>query len=100
MSKSGKLKQLFAAARRAPAPSPPQGFEFAVLQAIRREKTARSLTLFEQLGRLFPRLALASAVFIVLCFAADMLLSQFGSPDLSAALDQLSDQWLFAVKGF
>lgn len=72
-----KLKQLFAAARRAPAPTPPADFAEDVLRAARQlPSNAHTLlyeaNIFEQLNSWFPRLALASAALIILCAALEL----------------------------
>ncbi len=95
-----KLQKLFALARNEPAPNPPSGFAADILRVIRREERSPSLSLFDELGALFPRLAVAALVLIGLCVAADFGVSALGQPDLTAAAAQISDHWLFATKGF
>jgi hypothetical protein len=93
-----KLKQLFAAARRAPAPAPAGDFAAQVLGAIHREPpalTARALSIFESLNAWFPRLALTAAAVIVLCVAADCGLTAAGLPGLGDSAAQAASQCLF-----
>jgi len=92
-----KLKQLFAAARREPAPAPPSEFSDSVLRALRREPTPADTLpwgLFEQLNRLFPRVALAAAAIILLCLAADFGLTAWGWPELGDGASQASCSFL------
>lgn len=87
-----KLNQLFAAARREAPAVPPAGFEWQVQQALRREPLAtESAGVLEQLSRLFPRLAFASAAVMVLCVTGDWVLQ---SPGLTEGVTQLARQWL------
>jgi len=97
---STKLQKLFKAARNDRPPEPASAFEVQVLRAIRNEKHNEPDGLFERLGQLFPRLALASALLIVLCLGTDLWVSGFGQSKLASDLGQLSDQWLFVTKGF
>ena len=92
-----KLKQLFEAARNEPAPAPPEDFAADVLRAVHREPVAgrgEAVSIFDQLSRLFPRIALAAVAIIVLCVAADFGLTAAGLPDLGDGLSQISAQWL------
>jgi len=95
-----KLQKLFRSARNEPAPAGPENFDQRVVRAIRRDMPPAPATLFDQLGALFPRLALASLLVIGLCVALDFSLSALGQSDLESGIAQLSDQWLFPVKGF
>ena len=97
-----KLKQLFASARKETAPMPPEDFAADVLRAIRREPPAgapQALSLFDQLNRLFPRLALAAVAIIVLCLAADYGMTVAGVPGLDDGVSQISAQWLLTPGG-
>lgn len=97
-----KLKQLFTSARREIGPEPPQDFAADVLRALRREPPVtapETSSVFDQLNRLFPRLALAASAVIVLCVAADYGLTAAGVPGLSDGVSQLSGQWLFTSTG-
>jgi hypothetical protein len=98
-----KLKQLFASARNEPAPAPPEDFAADVLRAVRHEPPAgvpQTLSLFDQLNLLFPRLVVASAAVIALCVAADLGLTAAGVPDLGDGISQISAQWFLAPGGF
>jgi len=91
-----KLKQLFTAARNEAAPAPPAGFTADVLRALPREVSAGEpeiSSVFDQLNRWFPRLALAAAAIIILCVAADYGLTSAGLPELGDGAAQLSSQY-------
>ncbi len=93
-----KFKKLFELARGEKAPAASEGFERAVLLAIRREGRAAPLTWWDQLGQLFPRLAVAALLVIGVCTAAEFLYtsSQKGGTtgDLSALSEQLqANNW-------
>lgn len=98
--KDRTLNQLFRAAAKDTPPGAAPGFEQLVLAAI-REPEVRPETdagsLFEQLSRLFPRIAGAAAVVMVLCVAADYGLASRAPADLTDSLTELSEQWLFAA---
>jgi hypothetical protein len=96
-----KLKQLFASARKATAPTPPADFAADVLRMIRHEPPAApaTISIFDQLNLWFPRLALAASAVIVLCLAADWGLAAVGVPSLSDGVSQLSAQWLLTPTG-
>ena len=93
-----KLQKLFSSARSEPAPGPAAGFEARVMRALRRESRPAAFSLADQVGDLFPRMALAAAMVIGLCVAADLCLSAFVQGDLSASVAEASEQWLFAVR--
>lgn len=95
-----KLQRLFRSARNESVPAGPEDFDQRVIRAIRGETRVAPPTLFDQLGALFPRLAFASVLMIGLCVATDIGLSALGQSDLESGVAQLSDQWLFPVKGF
>lgn len=90
-----QINRLFKAARAEPAPIPGESFERRVLRTIAREPTASTVP--ELVSRLLPRLAASAGLVIVLCFAADIFLSNFVQPDLNFGLTQLAEQWLFAA---
>lgn len=94
------LEKIFKAARGETAPAPSAGFDARVMSALRRERTPESISVFDQLGLLFPRLAWAAVLVIALCVAADFSLAAVGLPDLTTGAAQLSDQWLFTANGF
>jgi len=96
-----KLKQLFSAARREPAPAPNPDFAADVLRSVRQEAQSKSpdqFSIFDQLNRWFPRAALAAAAVIVLCVAADYGLTAAGLPELSDSVSQASSQLFFDVE--
>jgi len=98
-----KLKRLFAAARNETAPAPPADFAADVLRAIRREKQIpppETISVFDRLNLLFPKLACAAAAVIVLGVAADFGLTAAGVPNLSDGVSQISAQWLLTPGAF
>jgi len=97
-----KWKQLFDAARNERPPSPPEGFDQRVLQAVRRNVPPverKSASVLDQLNLLFPRVAWAAAAVIVLCIAGE-LASPDTDPGLSEDMAQLSEEWLLSPDGF
>lgn len=95
-----KLKQLFASARKEPAPAPSPEFAANVLRIIRREPpsmAAGSFSVWEHLNRLFPRLALAAIVVIILCVAADWGMTAAGVPGVSDDVSQAAALYLFST---
>jgi hypothetical protein len=97
-----KLNQLFGAARKEPAPAPPEGFDQTIMRSVRRDPpsaTRPALSLFDQLNLLFPRLALASAAIVLLCVAGELAMSAT-TPSLTDDVAQLSDQWLLTADEF
>ena len=98
-----KWEQLLAAARKEPIPAPSEAFEINVLRALRDGRHAErpgTLSLFDQLNLLFPRLAWAAAAIIVLGVAVDFGLTASGVPGLGDGVSQISTQWLLAPDGF
>ena len=72
--KDQKLQKLFESARRQPVPEPPADFAGDVLRAARQTSATpgpQGYSLFDQLNGLFPRVALAAAVIILLCAALE-----------------------------
>ncbi len=97
-----RLKRLFAAARKEPSPLPSPEFVGDVLRAVKQAPAGRAHitpSLFEQLNHLFPRVALAAIVIMVLCVAADFALSSAGYPGLTDGASQISSQYLFDPEG-
>jgi hypothetical protein len=93
-----KLKQLFASARKESGPAAPADFAEDVLHAVRggpRPMRANSFSVWEHLNGLFPRLALAAALVIVLCAAADWGLTAAGLPGVSDGAVQVTSQYFF-----
>jgi hypothetical protein len=98
-----KWKQLLAAARNEPVPVPSEQFETNVVRALRREgrvASPKTLSIFDQLNGLFPRLAWAAVAIIALSVAADFGLTAAGVPGLGDGVSQISAQWLLAPNGF
>jgi hypothetical protein len=98
-----KLNKLFAAARKESTPAAPEHFPDDVLRAIRREQLIlppEASLVFDQLDRLFPRLAWVAALVIVLGVATDFGLTAAGVPGLGDGVAQISTQWLFTGTGF
>jgi hypothetical protein len=98
-----KLKKLFVAAQNEAAPSPSPDFAADVLRAVRLEKqiaSAETVSIFDRLNQLFPKLAWAAVTVIVLGVAVDFGLTAAGLPGLSEGVSQISSQWLFAGNGF
>jgi hypothetical protein len=96
--KEQKLQQLMTAARADLAPALSPGFEGRLMRALRQQGGPEPVSVSDQLGELFPRLALAAALVIGLCLATDFCLSKLGPMDLSEGITQVSEQWLFAVR--
>ena len=94
-----RLRQLFESARIETQPGAPEGFDARVLADVRRERRAAPVSLWEQIGELFPRLAVGATLVIALCLAADFYWSAAPPAGLAADVTQLSDQWLFAPNG-
>jgi hypothetical protein len=97
-----KLKKLFEAAWSETATTPSVDFAAGVLRAVRREKQTplrETLSAFDQLNLLFPKLACAAAAMIVLGLAADFALTVAGVPNLSDGVSQISAQWLLMPGG-
>jgi hypothetical protein len=98
--KDRKLQQLFAAAREETPPLPPEDFAAQVTAALpRKQWESASISLWDQLGQLLPRLAFAVVIIIGLCLVAEFYSSTVDASSLSAEVNQLSEQWLFAVNG-
>jgi hypothetical protein len=95
-----RLDLLFKAARNEPPTLPSPGFHAQVLRALQGPPRSEPVSVFEQLDSWFPRIAFASALLIGACLLADNWSSGFGQTSLISDVAQLSDQWLFAVKGF
>jgi hypothetical protein len=91
-----KLKRLFDSARKETAPAVPPDFAAGVLRAVRREPGPRAVapfSIFDQLNYLFPRLALAAVVVILLCALGNLLLpgadAEMVSADQNLSLEDL-----------
>lgn len=93
-----KLKQLFEAARSESPPAPAEDFAAQVLRAVHREpppSRAGPASIWEHLNGLFPRVAVAAAVVIVSCVAADWAFTAAGLPGVSDGAVQVASQFLF-----
>ena len=94
--KDEKLKKLFELARTEIPPDAPEGFDTGVIRAVRNE-TRLVVSWWEQIGELFPRLALATALVLGLCVAGEVYFSTEYSTSLTADVGAISEQWLFAA---
>lgn len=91
--RNDRLKLLFTAAACVETPAGENDLPERVLRVVRRETIATELSLFDQLGQLLPRVAVAAAL-----VAAGCLLVEFSNRgDLAADVVQVSEQWLFAT---
>lgn len=95
-----KMRKLFDAARSEPPAQPGTNFAAGVMRAVRQSREPGPISVFGQLGDLFPRLAVAAVLVIGLFVAADFCAAAVDQSDLTSGVTQLSDQWLFATKGF
>lgn len=93
-----RLKKIFELARAETPPAAPEGFDARVLAAVRRERRAAPVNWWEQIGELFPRLAIGAALVIALCVTVNYW-TALQSSSLAADASELSDQWLFAANG-
>jgi hypothetical protein len=91
---NNELNSLLRAARAESPPVPSDDFERDLMRAVRRQTNREPLSLVEQLGELFPRLAWASAAVIVCCA---IILSSTDQSSLGDKFAELSQQWLFAA---
>jgi len=104
MNAKRKLDRLFQSARKEPAPQLGDDFVSNIMREVRRDVPIAprtefgSVSVFDQLASLFPRLALASVLSITLCVVADYGLSNFVQRDVSTSAAEISEQWLFAVR--
>lgn len=86
------LTPLLDAARQAAPPEPPPNFPDRVLRAIQREP--QPVSVFDQLATMFPRLAVASVILLLLAAGTDRW---FVGPDLAdwmAETTLTSSQWI------
>ena len=88
-----KFKRLFELARGETPPVAPAGFDAQVLSAIRRERRAAPVSLWDQLGEMFPRLAVAALLVIGTCTAADYFYTSNQDAHASGDLTVLSEQF-------
>ena len=94
-----KLKKLFELARTETPPTPPGNFDLRVMAAVRREERAAPVTWWDQLGALFPRLAVAAVLLMGACLFADYYYSAHHSSSFAEDATQFSNQALFAGNG-
>lgn len=87
------MKQLFAAAARVETSAATDDLPERVTRAIRREIPAPAPSLFDQIGLLLPRVAMAAAAIVAIC----VIVESTAAGDLSTDVARLSEQWLFAV---
>ena len=90
-----KIKKLMNAARNEAPLEPPFNFSQNVVAAIRRDESQPSISVFDQLGQLFPRIAFSALIVIALCIAGDFYFSGQDTT-LKAELEQGTEEWLFA----
>jgi hypothetical protein len=95
-----KMRRLLDAARSEPLAQPGPDFAAQAMRAVRQAPESEPVSVLGQLGDLFPRLAVAAALVIGLCVAADFCAAAVDQSDLTSGVAQLSDQWLFATRGF
>jgi hypothetical protein len=94
--KENKLKNLFGAARKEPAPEAPFTFSQNVVSAIRREANPTAAPcLADQLNALFPRLAWAAVLIISACVMSEIYFSRSGDA-ASTEMTQAAEEWLYA----
>ena len=72
----------------------------ALFAANHGAAVAETLSVFDQLNLLFPRIAFAAVAVIVLCVAVDFGLTAAGMPGLGHGLSQISAQWLLTPDEF
>jgi hypothetical protein len=98
--KNNKLERLLNLAKKETPPEVGLEFESRVMRVIRQESSVRPVSLLEQLSALFPRLALASILAIVLSATTDFVLTRASATDLASGVSSISEDWLFPTKGF
>ncbi len=98
--KKDKLERLFNAAGNESPPQPGPDFVARVMRDLRKASAPIPASVWDQLNALFPRLAFAAAVLIVLCVTTDWVLTSLSGSDLASGVSRLSEEWLFATKGF
>ncbi len=94
-----RMQKLFAAARSERPLEPAEDFTGRVLGAVRREpRRTQTFTVFDELTRLFPRLAFVSGLVIGLGCATELYFSLKGSNSLATDVTEAVEQWRFAAK--
>jgi hypothetical protein len=97
--KEQKLNRILEAARTELPPAVPADFEPRVLRQVLREPRPAAISFFGQVDRLFPRLACAAALAIVIFIAGDCLLAALEPSDLAEGAARISNQWFLPVNG-
>jgi len=62
----------------------------------REDRGAVTVSLFDLLNPLFPKVAIASVIIIGVCLASDLLMTEKDS-NLSTGFVEVTEQWLFAA---
>lgn len=95
-----KFKRLFELARsETPPVAAEEDFDARVLAAIRRERRKAPVSLWEQIGELFPRLAVAAVVLMAACVLTDYCSSPTQTASLTDDVNQMSEPWLYGADG-
>ena len=96
-----KIKKLFELARNDPPPAAPFGFESRVQAGIRREGREAHVSWWDQIGALFPRLAVAVVLVMGACVGTEYYNSTTHQTSLSGDLSSIavSEQWQVADNG-
>lgn len=94
-----RLKKLFELARGETPPAASEGFDARVLANVRREQRASAVSWWDQLGELFPRLAVASVTVMCVCALTAYFYTAMHPSSLTADLSEISDQWQLADNG-
>jgi hypothetical protein len=89
-----KLKKLFELARAEAAPIPPEGFDSRVIRALASEIPAPPISLWDQIEALFPRVAMGTALVMLICLLGDFCYSAAYPAGLSGDVNEISEQWL------
>jgi hypothetical protein len=91
-----KIKKLFQTAQKEVAPEAPLALSQTIVAKIRRDRREMAtVSLFDLLNQLFPKVALASLLIIGACLAGDLLITEKSS-SISDDVTQITEQWLFA----
>jgi hypothetical protein len=90
-----KLQHLFEQARKERPPVPSEDFQQNVIRALKANgcRDAVNLSVWDQLGQMFPKLAIATLLIIGICIVVDFYGSNTAS--LASEVSRLSDQWFF-----
>ncbi len=88
-----KLRRLFELAQQAKAPVAPEGFNARVMRAIGPARRVEPPTLWEQLGGLFPKLAMTAVAVVLICGMIDYWDARSHGTSLMGDLSALSVEW-------